>query len=58
MCIASGERKFHEHFNAEMKNIIVEVCYNLIKFTRSEASKMMDEPQEYINYTLDCCDKQ
>ena len=41
-----------------MKNIVVQVCFNLIKFTKSEAEKMRDDPQEYISFSLDCCDKQ
>ena len=43
---------------AEMPNIVIQICFNLIKFTKSEAERMLDDPQEYINYTLDCCDKQ
>lgn len=30
----------------------------MIKFTRNEATLMVDDPQEYINFSLDCCDKQ
>ena len=41
-----------------MKNIVVEVCCNLIKLGKEEAQRMTDDPQEYINFTLDCCDKQ
>lgn len=41
-----------------MPNIVIQICFNLIKFTKSEAERMMDDPQEYISFTLDCCDKQ
>ena len=41
-----------------MNAIVVQVCLNLIKLTRSEAERMLDDPQEYINFTVDCCDKQ
>ena len=41
-----------------MPNIVIQICFNLIKFTKSEAERMLDDPQEYINFTLDCCDKQ
>lgn len=41
-----------------MQNIVVQVCLNLIKFTKNEAEQMKDDPQEYINFSLDCCDKQ
>ena len=58
MVIASGDKKFSAVFMAELRNIVVQVCFNLIKFTRAEADKMKDDPQEYINFTLDCCDKQ
>lgn len=40
-----------------MKSIVVQVCLNLIKFTKSEAQEMINDPQEYINFSLDCCDK-
>ena len=37
---------------------MVSICFNLIKFTKGEAEKMMDDPQEYISFSIDCCDKQ
>lgn len=43
---------------SQMQFIVVQVCFNLIKFNRSEAQQMLDDPQDYINFTLDCCDKQ
>ena len=57
LCITAGDRKFNDAFMGEMKNIVVQVCFNLIKFSKSEAERMLDDPQEYINFTLDCCDK-
>ena len=56
--IASGDKKFSDLFQSEMKNIVVQICFNLIKFTKSEAVSMIDDPQEYINFSLDCCDRQ
>ena len=56
--ITSSDKKYSESFMTEMKNIVVQVCFNLIKFNRSEAERMKDDPQEYINFSLDCCDKQ
>ena len=41
-----------------MKSLVVSVCFNLIKFTQSEAEQMTNDPQEYIAFALDCCDKQ
>ena len=58
LCIISADKKFSDTFIAEMKNITVQVCLNLIKFTRHEAENMVNDPQEYINFSLDCCDKQ
>jgi hypothetical protein len=57
LSITSGDKKFSDIFMAEMPNIVIQICFNLIKFTKSEAERMLDDPQEYINYTLDCCDK-
>ena len=56
--ITSSDKKYSESFMTEIKNIVVQVCFNLIKFNRSEAERMKDDPQEYINFSLDCCDKQ
>ena len=58
LCIISADKKFSETFIREMKTLVVQVCLNLIKFTKSEAEKMKEDPQEYINFSLDCCDKQ
>ena len=58
LCIISADKKFSEVFITEMKNIVIQICLNLIKFTKSEAERMKDDPQEYINFSLDCCDKQ
>ena len=58
LCIISADKKFSETFIVEMKNLVVQVCLNLIKFNRGEAENMVNDPQEYINFSLDCCDKQ
>lgn len=58
LCIISADKKFSDTFIAEMKNIVVQICLNQIKLTKSEAENMANDPQEYINFSLDCCDKQ
>ena len=58
LSITSADKKFSSVFIDQMKQIVIKICFNLIKFTRDEAQKMKDDPQEYINFTLDCCDKQ
>lgn len=58
MCIGASDKKLTDCFLPEMKNIVVQICCNLIKLSKSEAEQMRDDPQEYINFSLDCCDKQ
>jgi len=57
LTITSSEKKYSETYLSEMKNIVVQICCNLIKLTKGEAERMKDDPQEYINFSLDCCDK-
>jgi len=42
--ITSSDKKYSESFMAEMKNMVVQVCFNLIKFNKSEAERMKDDP--------------
>jgi len=44
LCIISADKKFSDTFIAEMKNIVVQVCLNQIKFSKSEAERMKDDP--------------
>ena len=44
LCKISADKKFSEVFITEMKNIVIQICLNLIKFTKSEAERMKDDP--------------
>lgn len=37
LVITSGDKKFSKVFMEELKNIVIQICLNLIKFTKSEA---------------------
>ena len=54
----AAENSFYSVFGDNMAHIVVSVCMNLIKTTASEAELIMNDPTEFINLSLDCCDKQ
>ena len=41
-----------------MRHTIVDTCLNLMVLTKTEAEMIREDAEEYINLTLDCCDKQ
>ena len=52
------EKQYKDAHNTEMKTAIVDICLNLMVITRDEAELIQENAEEYINLTLDCCDKQ
>ena len=40
-----------------MVRLIVSVCLNLMQTTSAEAQLIMNDPSEFVNVALDCCDK-
>jgi len=40
-----------------MVHLIVSVCLNLMSTTATEAQLIMNDPSEFVNLALDCCDK-
>jgi hypothetical protein len=40
-----------------MVHLIVSVCLNLMQTTSAEAQLIMNDPSEFVNIALDCCDK-
>lgn len=53
-----SEAKFKDIMNNHMKPLAVEVALNFMVITRAEAEQIREDAEEYVNLTLDCCDKQ
>ena len=53
-----AEAKFKDIMNTHMKPLAVEVALNFMVITRAEAEQIREDAEEYVNLTLDCCDKQ
>jgi len=58
LVILTGENDFYDHFANNMPVLVVSICMNLIQTTESEAQLIMNDPQEFVNLAIDCCDKQ
>ena len=56
--IVSSESKFKDIMLNNMKIMAVEIALNLMVITRAEAETIREDAEEYVNLTLDCCDKQ
>ena len=56
--IVCSESKFKDIMLNNMKTMAVEIALNLMVITRSEAETIREDAEEYVNLTLDCCDKQ
>lgn len=52
------EVEFKDIIMRESENLIIQVALNLMKLQESEAEMIIQNPSEYISFTLDCCDKQ
>lgn len=52
------ENVYYEAFVSNMAMVIVSVCLNLMQTTEQEARLIMNDPNEFMNLALDCCDKQ
>jgi hypothetical protein len=58
LVLLSDERDYSEIFIENQAHILVSVCLNLIQTMSSEAELIMNDPNEFMNLGLDCCDKQ
>ena len=52
------EKQYKDTLNDVMRSSIIDICLNLMVITREEAETIREDAEEYINLTLDCCDKQ
>ena len=51
------EKDFKEIMLNNMKPLAVEIALNFMVITRAEAESIREDAEEYVNLTLDCCDK-
>lgn len=58
MCITMSNMAYKYLYEPQAKNLFVNVCLCLIKLTTQDAEMMLSDPQEFNNFSLDCCDKQ
>ena len=56
--IVCSESKFKDIMLNNMKTMAVEIALNLMVITRAESETIREDAEEYVNLTLDCCDKQ
>lgn len=57
LVVSAGENMFFDVFAQHMALILVSVCLNLMQTTEQEAQLIMQDPAEFVNLALDCCDK-
>lgn len=55
--LVCSESKFKDIMLNNMKTMAVEIALNLMVITRAEAETIREDAEEYVNLTLDCCDK-
>lgn len=58
LALLSDEREYFDIFIQNQSHILVSICMNLIATSTSEAELIVNDPAEFVNLGLDCCDKQ
>ena len=48
--------EFNEKYYKFLPNLILDVCFVLIRTTESERQQMYDNPQEFVTMALDTCE--
>jgi importin-7 len=48
--------ELHENYRQVLNNLILDVCFMLIRTSPEERQQMYDEPQEFVNLALDTCE--
>jgi importin-7 len=56
LCTASVFEELHENYRQVLNNLILDVCFMLIRTSPEERQQMYDEPQEFVNLALDTCE--
>lgn len=57
LIVFCSENTYYDIFAQNMVHLIVSVCLNLMQTTSTEAQLIMNDPSEFVNVALDCCDK-
>ena len=50
--------ELHENYRQVLNNLILDVCFMLIRTSPEERQQMYDDPQEFVNLALDTCEDQ
>ena len=58
LCQASVFEELHKDYLQYLNNLILDVCFMLIRTSTDERQKMYAEPQEFVNLALDTCEEQ
>jgi hypothetical protein len=58
LIVICSENTYYDMFATNMVHLIVSICLNLMQTTPSEAKLILNDPSEFVNVALDCCDKQ
>jgi len=57
LILCCGQNTYYDIFAQNMVHLIVSVCLNLMSTAVTEAQLIMNDPSEFVNLALDCCDK-
>ena len=58
LSLIAGENQFGEIFADFKRQILVQICFNLVKINDEERTLMDQQPDEFVQIALDTCDKQ
>lgn len=58
LCTAASFDEFNDKYFQLLPNLILDVCFILIRTTQSERDNMYENPQEFVNLALDTCEGQ
>lgn len=53
-----GENEFYDCIVDHYRDLIVNVCLNLMRTTPEEYEQMIKDPEQFVQLALDTCDKQ
>lgn len=58
VCVLAHQQEYIDIFIKQQAMVVISVCFNLMQTRHSEIELIMENPTEFVNLALDCCDKQ
>ena len=58
LCQASVFEELYDRYIQYQANLILDVCFVLIRTSEEERQTMYDDPAEFVNLALDTCEEQ